>query len=46
MTGQLQGHERLVSDNWCVVRLNPNGNEQHSVVARPIPGGYHVEYKG
>ena len=46
ITGQLQGHERLVSDDWCVVRLNPNGNEQHSVVARPIAGGYHVEYKG
>jgi len=46
ITGQLQGHERLVGDNWCVVRLNPNGNESHQVVARPIPGGYHVEYKG
>jgi propionyl-CoA carboxylase alpha chain len=46
ITGQLQGHERIVGDNWCVVRLKPNGNENHLVVARPISGGYHVEYKG
>jgi propionyl-CoA carboxylase alpha chain len=46
ISGQLQGHERLVSDKWCVVRLNPNGNENHTVIARPIPGGYHIEYKG
>ena len=46
ITGQLQGHERIVSDNWCVVRLNPNGNESHHVVARPVAGGYHVEYQG
>jgi propionyl-CoA carboxylase alpha chain len=46
ISGQLQGHERLVSDKWCVVRLNPNGNENHSVIARPIAGGYHIEYKG
>jgi propionyl-CoA carboxylase alpha chain len=46
ISGQLQGHERIVSDQWCVVRLNPNGNENHLVVARPIDGGYHVEYKG
>ncbi|MFZ2266443.1 MAG: acetyl/propionyl/methylcrotonyl-CoA carboxylase subunit alpha [Azonexus sp.] len=46
ITGQLEGHERIVSDNWSVVRLNPNGNENHLVVARPIAGGYHVEYKG
>ncbi|MCG2575609.1 acetyl/propionyl/methylcrotonyl-CoA carboxylase subunit alpha [Dechloromonas sp. XY25] len=46
ITGQLQGHERIVGDNWCVVRLSPNGNENHSVVARPIDGGYHVEYQG
>ncbi|HYO26760.1 MAG TPA: biotin/lipoyl-containing protein, partial [Azonexus sp.] len=46
VSGQLQGHERIVGDKWCVVRLNPNGNENHTVVARPISGGYHVEYKG
>ena len=46
VTGQLQGHERLVGDKWSVVRLNPNGNENHLVVALPIPGGYHIEYQG
>ena len=46
ITGQLQGHERLVSDKWMVVRLNPNGNESHPVTARAIPGGYYIEYKG
>ena len=46
VTGQLQGHERTVGDKWSVVRLNPKGNEHHLVVARPIPGGYHVEYEG
>ena len=46
ISGQLQGHERIVSDQWCVVRLNPSGNENHMVVARPIRGGYHVEYQG
>ncbi len=46
ITGQLQGHERLVGDRWCVVRLNPTGNENHHVIARPISGGYHIEYNG
>ena len=46
VTGQLQGHERIVGEKWSVVRLNPNGNENHLVVAKPIAGGYHVEYKG
>ena len=46
ITGQLQGHERIVGDHWSVVRLNPNGNENHLVIARPIQGGYHVEYQG
>ena len=46
VSGQLQGHERIVSDKWCVVRLHRRGNEKHMVVARPIQGGYHVEYKG
>jgi propionyl-CoA carboxylase alpha chain len=46
ITGQLQGHERIVGDQWMVVRLNKEGNEHHPVTARQIPGGYHVEYKG
>ncbi|WP_412478245.1 acetyl-CoA carboxylase biotin carboxylase subunit [Azonexus sp. IMCC34839] len=46
ITGQMQGHERIVGDKWMVVRLNKDGNEQHPVTARPIPGGYHVEYNG
>jgi propionyl-CoA carboxylase alpha chain len=46
VSGQLQGHERIVSDKWCVVRLRRRGNEKHMVVARPIRGGYHVEYMG
>jgi propionyl-CoA carboxylase alpha chain len=46
ISGQLQGHERLVSDDWMVVRLKKEGNEHHPVIARQIPGGYHVEYKG
>ncbi len=46
ITGQMQGHERIVGDKWMVVRLNKEGNEQHPVTARPIPGGYHVEYSG
>jgi propionyl-CoA carboxylase alpha chain len=46
VSGQLQGHERIVSDKWCVVRLRRRGNEKHMVIARPIQGGYDVEYKG
>ena len=46
ISGQLQGHERLVSDDWMVVRLKKEGNEHHPGIARQIPGGYHVEYKG
>ncbi len=46
ISGQLQGHERIVGDQWMVVRLNKEGNEHHPVTARPIPGGYHVEYNG
>ncbi len=46
ISGQLHGHERLVSDNWMVIRLNKGGNEHHPVIAKPISGGYHVEYKG
>jgi biotin carboxyl carrier protein len=29
-----------------VIRLNKGGNEHHPVIAKPIAGGYHVEYKG
>ncbi|WP_153160790.1 acetyl/propionyl/methylcrotonyl-CoA carboxylase subunit alpha [Zoogloea sp. 1C4] len=46
ISGQLQGHERIVSEDWMVIRLNKEGNEHHPVVAKPIDGGYHVEYKG
>ena len=46
VSGQLQGHERIVGDHWMVIRLSKDGNEHHPVVARPIDGGYHVEYKG
>ena len=46
ITGQLQGHERKVSDKWMVIRLKGDQKEQHPVLARPIAGGYHVEYKG
>ncbi len=46
ISGQLQGHERIVDDHWMVVRLNKDGNEHHPVIARPVHGGYHIEYKG
>ena len=46
ISGQLQGHERTVGDNWMVIRLNKEGNEHHPVAARRIAGGYHIEYKG
>jgi propionyl-CoA carboxylase alpha chain len=46
VSGQMAGHERTVGDDWMVIRLNPEGNENHPVRARPISGGYHVEYKG
>ncbi len=46
VSGQLQGHERIVGDKWVVVRLSTDGKEQHEVTARPIDGGYHIEYKG
>ena len=46
ITGQMQGHERIVGDQWMVVRLNKEGNENHAVTARPVAGGYHVEYNG
>jgi propionyl-CoA carboxylase alpha chain len=46
ITGQLQGHERLVSNNWMVVRLDAAGNQHHPVTARLVDGGYDIEYKG
>ncbi len=46
ISGQLQGHERIVGNQWMVVRLNGAQKEKHPVTARPIPGGYHVEYNG
>ena len=46
VSGQLQGHERLVGDKWVVVRLTGDGKEQHEVIARPVQGGYHIEYQG
>ena len=46
VSGQLQGHERLVGDKWVVVRLTGDGKQQHEVTARPIEGGYHIEYNG
>ena len=46
VSGQLEGHERIVGDHWMVVRLGPRGKESHAVVARPICGGYHIEYQG
>jgi propionyl-CoA carboxylase alpha chain len=46
ITGQLQGHERLVSDKWMVVRLNAGANEHHPVTASLVAGGYDIEYMG
>ena len=46
ITGQMQGHERIVGDQWMVVRLNGDQKENHPVTARPVQGGYHVEYNG
>ncbi|HEX5803135.1 MAG TPA: biotin/lipoyl-containing protein, partial [Azospira sp.] len=44
VAGQLPGHERLVSNDWVVIRLADK--ERHPVMVRPINGGYHVAYKG
>ena len=46
ISGQLQGHERLVSDNWMVVRLDAAGNQHHPVTARLVDGGYDIVYNG
>lgn len=42
VSGQLPGHERQVGDEWVVIR----NNERFPVVAKPIEGGYLVEYNG
>ncbi|MGB4466761.1 MAG: acetyl-CoA carboxylase biotin carboxylase subunit [Azovibrio sp.] len=42
ISGQMPGHERLVSDEWVVIR----NNERYPVVATPIKGGYRVDYNG
>ena len=42
VSGQLPGHERLVGDEWVVIR---NG-ERFPVVAKPVAGGYAVTYNG
>ncbi len=40
--GQLDGHKRLVPDDWIVVM----NNEHHPVSVIPVQGGYDVRYKG
>jgi propionyl-CoA carboxylase alpha chain len=40
--GQLDGHKRLVPDDWIVVM----NNEHHPVSVIPVQGGYDVQYKG
>jgi len=40
--GQLEGHKRLVPDDWIVVM----NNEHHPVSVIPVQGGYDVRYKG
>jgi len=42
VSGQLPGHERLVGDEWVVIR----NKEQFPVVAVPVEGGYAVTYNG
>jgi propionyl-CoA carboxylase alpha chain len=42
VSGQLPGHERRVGDEWVVIR----GGKRHPVVARPILGGYEMDYNG
>jgi len=40
--GQLDGHKRLVPDDWIVVM----NNVHHPVKVIPVQGGHDVEYKG
>lgn len=44
LTGQLQGHERRVQDNWVVIV----GGEYHYIIVLPFRRdcGYQVEYEG
>ena len=42
VSGQLPGHERKVGDEWVVIR----SGERHPVVAKPVAGGYLVDYSG
>jgi len=42
VSGQLPGHERHVGDEWVVIR----DGKRHPVVARPVAGGYVIEYNG
>ena len=46
VSGQMAGHERIVGDDWMVIRLNGDQKEKHPVTARPVEGGYHIEYAG
>jgi len=47
VSGQMEGHERVVGEKWVVVRLGAEGkHEHHAVTARPVRGGYHIEYNG
>ncbi|MCE1242977.1 acetyl-CoA carboxylase biotin carboxylase subunit [Oryzomicrobium sp.] len=42
VSGQLPGHERKVGDEWVVIR----SGERYPVVAKPVAGGYLVDYNG
>jgi propionyl-CoA carboxylase alpha chain len=42
VSGQLPGHERQVGNDWVVIR----NNKRYPVVARPVEGGYEIDYKG
>ncbi|QDF95827.1 acetyl-CoA carboxylase biotin carboxylase subunit [Azoarcus sp. DD4] len=47
VSGQLPGHERIVGNEWVVIRMGgDNGNELLPVTATPIAGGYAVTLNG
>ena len=46
ISGQLQGHERIVGDQWVVVSVSGAQKKNHPVTARPIDGGYEVDDGG
>ncbi|THF56225.1 acetyl-CoA carboxylase biotin carboxylase subunit [Pseudothauera rhizosphaerae] len=47
VSGQLPGHERIVGNDWVVIRLGAdNQSEQLLVTAVPIAGGYAVTLNG